>query len=285
MRRTMLTVLLVVLGLYAGLCLLLVLTQERLVYFPDTSAPVRPPSAADVEELSLQTADDVTLSAWLVRGPASHGGPDSPDGPDGGTRSAVLFCHGNGGHLGSRLGAARAFAAMGHDVLLFDYRGYGASAGRPTEAGTYLDAEAAYDALRERGYAPGRIAVYGESLGGAVAIELARRRDVAAVVTESTFTSIPDMGAEVYPWLPARLISRIRYDNASKVADLTAPLLLIHSPEDGLVPFAHARTLLERARDGTELLETAGGHNDGGFLNRSAWTERVRAFLAASLTR
>lgn len=262
----MVPILVVALGGYAAVCLLVFLLQARLVWFP-AGAVGAPPSDPRGEERRFATSDGVELHGWWF--------------PCEGALGAVLVCHGNAGNLSHRLHLAGAFLDMDLAVLLFDYRGYGRSAGAPSEEGTYLDAEAAHAAVVAEGFAPERVVAYGESLGAAVAIELARRRPLAAVVAESAFTSIPDVGAAVYPWLPVRLLARIRYDNLSKIDALRAPLLLVHSPEDEIVPFAHAERLRERS--GAELLATGAGHNDGGFVRRPEWRERVRSFLWAAL--
>jgi uncharacterized protein len=258
------------LGLYGGACLLVFLLQARLVYFPDRVVGADPGSVGvEFEDLALVASDGVRLHGWLLPGPAD-------------TRRALVLCHGNAGNVSHRVFKARTLSELGFAVLLFDYRGYGKSEGSPTEEGTYRDAEAAYDFVRERGFAPERIALYGESLGGAVAIELARRRPVACVVVESTFTSVPDLGAPLYPWLPVRLLARIRYDNASKIGALDVPLFVAHSPSDDIVPFAHAERLRALAGPRAEFLDTAGGHNDGGLFERAEWLERLRAFLDRS---
>lgn len=267
LKRTLLGFLLTALTAYAGLCLVLFLYQGRLVYFPGPP-PTTTPAALGLKhrELHLVTSDGVRIHAWFLPAPAARG--------------ALVFCHGNAGNIEHRLHAARAFLDMGLSVLLFDYRGYGASEGHPTEAGTYLDAEAAYAALLEEpGVTPTRIVIYGESLGAGVALELARRREVAAVVTEAAFTSLPDLGSRLYPWLPVRLLSRFRYHNLSKVASLDAPLLVIHSPDDDIVPYAHGQRLFAAAAEPKQFLETEGGHNDGGFLRRDEWRELVSTFL------
>jgi fermentation-respiration switch protein FrsA (DUF1100 family) len=273
MVRGVLKLLLVPLLGYAALCALLWLRQRSLVYFPGPAPGVTP---ADVglpfERVELVASDGVRLDAWFL---------PAPEAPARGAR-AVLVCHGNAGSMEHRLPVAQAFREMGLAVLLFDYRGYGASAGSPSEQGLYRDAEAAFDHLvAARGFAPQRIVAYGESLGGAVAIELALRRDPGAVVAESCFTSLVDLGAELYRWIPVRLLARERFENEAKLARLRAPLLLIHSPDDEIVPFAHARRLLAAAGEPKELLTTGGGHNDGGFVLQAAWRARVAAFLAA----
>ncbi len=257
----MLSFLAVALGSYALVCLAAYLLQERLVFFPNPASPALP-GTGDVEAVTLQASDGVALQAWLFDGPGERG---------------LVFCHGNGGHRGGRIDAARVLRDMGFDVLLLDYRGYGGSKGRPTEEGTYRDAVAAYDHLRERGCTS--IAAYGESLGVAVSIELARRREVTALVLESGFTSIPEMGRLAYPWLPSGRLARVQYDNRVKIGALEARLLLLHSPEDEIVPFAQAEALLAAAPPGTELVPTSGGHNDGGYLREARWVQAVASFL------
>jgi fermentation-respiration switch protein FrsA (DUF1100 family) len=265
-RRVLLTLGLLA-GVYLALCLIMVLTQDRLVYFP-TRGPSATPAEVGLafEERRLTSADGVRLHAFWIPRPESHG--------------ALLFCHGNGGDIGHRMGSAAVFAALGWSSFYFDYRGYGASEGRPSEEGTYLDAVAAYDELvGPLGIAPRRIVAVGESLGAAVAIELALRRPLRALLLESAFTSLAGVGATHYPWLPVRLLARYRYANAAKIAGVGVPLFLMHSPDDEIVPFAHAERLFAVAREPKELLRTAGRHNDGGFLQRAEWIACVGAFL------
>lgn len=260
-------------GGYVALCVAMWAFQERLIFLPRPATVTSPADLGldDAEVLELRTADGLRLRAWLL-------GAGQSD-------TAVLVCHGNAGSIEGGLHHARAFRRMGHAVLLFSYRGYGGNPGRPSEEGTYLDAEAAHEALLAAGFEPGRIAVYGQSLGGAVALELAVRREVGALVTESAFTSMADMGAMLYPWLPARRLTRVRYENAAKVGRLRTPYLLLHSPEDELVPFAHAEQLFALAPEPKQRVATSGGHNGGGFLGQDVATRHVAAFLARHLGR
>ncbi|MCK6446194.1 MAG: alpha/beta hydrolase [Planctomycetes bacterium] len=240
------------LGVYVALCALAWAFEKRLVYFPGPKPTHTPREyGLEHEELVVKTKDGQSLGAWFL--PASR------------PRVAVLFCHGNAGSIEDRIEKARALLELGANVLLFDYRGYGASSGAPDESGTYLDAEAAYDALARR-CAGLPIVLWGESLGGAVAIELALRRPIAALVVESTFTSVVDVGRHAYPWLPVRWLASLRYDNLAKIGGLAAPVLIAHSPADELVPFEHAERLFAAAREPKTLLETSGGHNAGGPL-------------------
>ena len=188
--------------------------------------------------------------------------------------------HGNAGNIEHRLGLARAFRRIGYSVLLFDYRGYGKSSGTPSEEGVYLDAEAAYDHVTgEQAVPSSKIVIYGESLGGGVAIELARRRECFALITESAFLSIRDVAAHHYRWLPVRWLARQRFDNVAKLPGIQRPYLAIHSSDDEIVPFSHAEGLFRVANEPKALITTRGGHNAGGFQASSGATAEVEAFL------
>src|SRR5262249_52582451 len=145
-------------------------------------------------DVYFETADNVRLNGWFF--PAGTNSPRAA--------LAVLVCHGNAGNISHRLELCRALLATGVSVFVFDYRGYGRSKGRPSEEGTYRDAQAAYRWLQEKGFAGSNILAYGESLGGGVAAELALRERLGGLILQSTFTSIPDIGAELFPWLPVR---------------------------------------------------------------------------------
>jgi len=266
MRRVLIWFLGVPIALYLVLCAVVWVVQDRLVWYPGPP-PTRTPAeiGAAFEDWQLTARDGATVHAWRVRADASRG--------------VVVVCHGNAGSIQDRLEHARAFRGLGYDVVLFDYRGYGRSRGDLSEEGTYLDGEAVLDRLAAEGVTPSSIAIYGESLGGAVAIELARRRPVFALIVEDTFTSLPDVGARVYPWLPVRLLTRNRYASIEKVPGLRVPLLVAHSPDDSLVPFEHGERLHAAHPGPREFLRTAGGHNGGGFLQRREWVDRVAQFL------
>ena len=258
---------------YLAVVLAFWIGRNRLIYYPGPT-PGPPPASAtlDLREERIETKDGERLHAWLAT-PRSGSG-SSPRG--------VLVCHGNAGNIASRIPVAEAFASFGFSTLLFDYRGYGGSSGKPTEEGTYLDAEAAFDRFTSLLGASPQIAIYGESLGGAVAIELARRRKVARVLVEDTFTSLADIASGLYPWLPAHTLLRHRYGSLEKVGAIGVPLLVIHSPDDDLVPFALGRKLFDSAREPKTFLETGGRHDEGGFLDEERWRSAVRSFLEAT---
>lgn len=267
---TVVSFLLVATGGYGALLLILYLVQPSLLYFPNMPSReiVATPEqiGLDYQGVSLRTGDGITLDAWFVP-------LDRP-------RATLLFFHGNAGNMSHRLDSLRLFHDLGLSILIFDYRGYGRSGGEPSEAGTYRDAEAAWRYLtEERGISPQRIVLFGRSLGGAIAAHLASRRPAAALILESTFTSVPDLGAELYPFLPVRWLSRFRYETSAYVAVASCPVLIVHSRDDEIVPFRHAQSLLKAAHQPKRLLQIAGGHNDGFLVSGRSYREGLDTFL------
>lgn len=259
-------------ALVCGVLVLLVYTlQDRLVYFPARELEATPRAlGVDYEDVWLTTEDGVRLHGWFVASPAA--------------RATVLFFHGNGGNISHRLGRIVVFRRLGLNMLLVDYRGYGGSHGRPSEQGTYRDARAAWRYLTEtREFGPGTIILYGESLGGAVATHLAAAQTPGAVIVESGFSSMVDLGAEVYPWLPVRWISRYTYPSARNLARVHAPVLIIHSRDDEIVPFHHGEALLAAAHEPKTFLEIRGGHNDGMFVSDAQYVRGLEDFLRSVL--
>lgn len=256
----------IIAAFYAGVCGLAWAFQERLVWFPGPPPRTDPGRyGLDFDDLRLTTSDSVDLHAWFLPGD---------------TEGAVMISHGNGGTIENVIPIAKAFRDMGASVLLYDYRGYGASEGTPSEEGTYRDAEAAFDWLLAKGFAADQITVYGHSLGGAVSIGLTTRRPVSNLIVENTFTSLAGIGAKAYPWLPVRQLSRIHYDSIGRAPDITVRTLVIHSFGDELIPIDMGRRLHDALGGDKQFMETSGGHNGGGFLLDRASTETVASFLA-----
>ena len=199
--------------------------------------------------------------------------------------TALIF-HGNAGNISHRIDYLTMFHRLGYSTLLVDYRGYGQSTGSPSEEGTYRDAEAAWNWLtKERGLAARDIVVLGESLGGAVAVWLAARVNPRALVVASCFTSVPEFGAQVYPFLPVRLISRFSYDSLGTIKSVKAPVLIAHSREDDIIPFSHGKALYDAAPEPRQFLEMRGGHNDGFIFMRQEWVAQLAAFLESTRAR
>ena len=257
---------------YLGLCLLMFFSQERLLYFPDPRLIATPEALGlDFESVSIGTEDDLRLHAWWI--------PANP------ARGVLLFCHGNAGNISHRLDSIRQFHELGLSVLIFDYRGYGESEGKPSEAGTYRDVTAVWRYLTgKRGIPPEKVVVFGRSLGAAVAAHLAARVEPGAVVLESAFTSVADMAARLYPWLPVRWLVRIDYPVARDIQAIRAPVLILHSPNDEIIPYDMGRTLYELAHEPKEFIELRGGHNDGWLLSEPDYSTAVDAFLDEHLS-
>jgi fermentation-respiration switch protein FrsA (DUF1100 family) len=268
MRLLLSTLVAVAIG-YAILLAFVFWFQSRLVYFPNMGrelAGTPRDAGLEYDEVWLDTSDGERLHAWYVPAPQARG--------------VVLVFHGNAGNISHRIDYAIMLQRLGYSTFIPEYRGYGRSSGVPSEQGTYRDAEAAWRHLTDtRGFAPRQIALLGESLGAAVAAWLATEREPGALVLASAFTSVPDLGAEVYPFLPVRLLSRYRYDARTALARVRAPVLVAHSPQDEIVPYRHGRALFEAAREPKAFLEMRGGHNDGFLFVDESWTRALGAFL------
>lgn len=243
--------------------------QRRLIYFP---APGPVPQAATVfpeaRDAVIDTADGIRLGAWYF--------------PAASSSSAVLVCNGNGGDRFGRAPLALALNRLGHSVLLFDYRGYGGNPGSPSENGLTADARAAQNWLSAQ---PGveSIAYFGESLGGAVAIRLAAERRPAALVLRSPFTSLPDVAAVHYPFLPARRLLLDRYPSIDRIASVRAPVLVIAGDRDDVVPEHLSRRLFDAAPEPKRyVLIPNAGHNDAQFLDGDRMLAEIDGFLSST---
>jgi fermentation-respiration switch protein FrsA (DUF1100 family) len=265
------SIVLVTLGVYIAVAILMLLLQSRFVYFPTRDIEVTPADAGlAYEDISMDTSDGVTLNGWFVG--AEH------------SRGVILFCHGNGGNISHRLQSIEIFNGLGLSVFIFDYRGYGRSKGTPSESGTYRDAEAAWHYLvNVRGVSPADIVIFGRSLGGAVGARLARERESAALIVESAFTSVEDLGAEIYPYLPVRLLSRFHYRTVEYLARVRCPVLVIHSRDDELVPHRHGQRLFQAANKPKQFLEISGGHDDGFSVSGEYYRSEIDIFLSPYL--
>ena len=246
----------------------LFLLQRGLIYHPHRAPVAMPPAQLypGLRDVNITTEDGVALCAWYW--PAES------------ERPAVLFLHGNAGDRSYRLDILRGLHARGYTVLSLDYRGYGGSAGMPSEDGLYLDAEAAATWLKRNGH--DQLLYFGESLGTGVAVELARRSPPAALILEAPFDSLTEVAGYHFPWLPVRWMLRDRFDSAAKIGRIEAPLLIIHGDEDRVVPQARGRALFEAAAEPKTWIPIPGaGHNDLRARLGDAYFERLDAFIRA----
>lgn len=260
--------------LYAALVAFMWFRQESMLFLPNIPSRQLVATPADIglayEPLRIGTEDGETLDAWFV--------PARPE------RAVLLFFHGNAGNISHRLDSIRLFHRLGLSVLIFDYRGYGQSTGRPSEQGTHRDARATWQYLvAERGVPPERIVLFGRSLGGAIATALAAELEgpdaPRALIVESSFRSVPALAAEIYWFLPVRWLARVEYPVERLIARVQAPVLVVHSREDEIIPFSHGKALYAAAPEPRKLLELTGGHNTGFLLSEQHYVAGLRAFL------
>lgn len=257
--------------LYAGLLLLVYVYQGRLLFVPRRHLAGTPAAQGlAFEEVTLETHDGEALHGWWV--------PASPE------RAVVLFLHGNAGNIADRLAFLEGFQRLGLSTFLFDYRGYGRSTGRPTEEGLYRDAEAAWRYLTTaRGTPARRLVLFGRSLGAGVATWLALRHRPGALILESPFTSVPDLAARLYWYFPVRLLARLHFDNLRRIPGLEAPLLVLHSSEDELIPFAHGEQVFDAAPEPKSFLQITGTHGNNFQMTGPAYWNGIDDFLTGHL--
>jgi fermentation-respiration switch protein FrsA (DUF1100 family) len=252
--------------------------ENLLVYHPTRAVDDwQPPPNDRVQDVELTTTAATRIHAWWC--------------PLEGATGALLFCHGNAGNLSHRGGSILAIQReLGVSVLIFDYPGYGRSEGKPSEAGCYAAADAAYDwLLRIPQVLAETIFIYGGSLGGGVAVDLACRQPHRALLLASTFTSVPDVGKHNHPWLPCRLVMRNRFDNLAKIKRCQRPVIITHGTADRLIPFRQAEQLFTAANPPKRFYPVPGAdHNDpvptAFFQETRRFLEEVEAGALGSTT-
>jgi fermentation-respiration switch protein FrsA (DUF1100 family) len=245
------------------------LTQSYHVYYPKKEVTSTP---FDIklyfEEIIFSSSDGIRLSGWFV--PARN------------HKGVMLVLHGNGGNISTRLTFIDYFnRKLGLSVFIIDYRGYGKSEGRPTEMGTYLDARAAWEYLTvSRKIKPKEIIIFGRSLGGSIAAWLAKEVKARALILDSTFTSIKDIAAELYPYMPVRRFFKFNYPTIDYLKDTSQPVLIIHSSEDDYIPFSHALKLYNAAKEPRQFLKIMGVHNNNYIKSEEIYLEGIKSFIS-----
>jgi len=257
----------------------MVLFEESMIFFPDPYPSgewnvdiAAGGSGATIEDCFFESSDGVRLHGWWCRPNPEHCGSTAG--------TVLLWFHGNAGNLAQRVDQMLALARLPAQVFIIDYRGYGRSEGQPREHGLYMDGRAAWKYLTaERGVDPADIVIHGVSLGGAVAVDLATEVDAAGLIVQSSFTSVPDMAVHHYRIVPRWLI-RTRMNSLAKIAGVDAPILVIHSPSDEVVPFAHGQRLFEAARGDKRFVEIQGAsHNETSLVGGADYFGSIREFL------
>lgn len=268
----------VVVVAYVIAALALRVFERSLVYLPGPR-PVDPPPAElalDQRMVRFRAADSTPLTAWVV--PAANASADAP---------WVLISHGNYGNVG--FGGRPQFYAwfrdLGVNLFAYDYRGFGESAGVPSEAGVYADAEAAYRYLTDSLRVPAsRVILFGHSLGTGVTIELARRVTAAGLIVEAAYTSVADRGQEVFPLLPVKLVARSEFASIEKVGALALPKLFLHARHDRTIPIEHGRRVFAAAADPKQWVELDAGHADAYTVERAKYYDAIGSFIRRVVT-
>jgi len=217
------------------------------------------------EDVYIDTSDGIKLHAWFI--PATD------------SKYTLLFFHGNGGNISHRIEKIEILNKLGLDVFIFDYRGYGNSTGRPSEKGFYKDTESIYNYLvSKRRIDPKDIILYGESLGGAVAIDLATKKNIKALITESAFSSTKDVARELYPLFPTFIINA-KFDSFTKIKEISIPKLIMHSKDDDVISFAQSIKLFKEAPKPKRHITLTGNHNDCFIDSGRLYSSSIRDFL------
>ncbi len=240
--------------------------ENKALYYPIHQIQATPQRVGlPYEDISIATQDGIHLNGWLVKNPNA--------------KYTLIFLHGNAGNISHRLDKIATFYKAGLNVFIMDYRGYGKSAGKPSEQGLYLDALAVYDYLSQRTDVDSNtLIVYGESLGGAGAIDLATKRKIAGLIVDSSFTSVPEMAKAKSVWIPGFLIST-KMDSLSKIKTVNAPKLFIHSPNDEIIPYYMSERLFNAAPAPKGFLKIKGSHNEGFFVSKELFVQGIVRFL------
>ncbi len=246
--------------------------QSDYIYFPESLYLVDPSFLGlEFEEIVFETEDRIKLFGWYM--------------PSQSTDSILLYCHGNAGNISHRLDTIKIFYDLGISVFIFDYRGYGKSEGQPTEHGTYEDAIAAWNYLTEtRLVDPARVIIFGRSLGGSIAAWLAQDKLPAGLILESTFTSLADIAAKLYPYLPVRMLLLYSYNTFEYLSQVQCPVLIIHSRDDEIIPYEHAESLFDVTNEPKQFLEIIGSHNEGFITSGERYREGIESFIDLCLS-
>jgi fermentation-respiration switch protein FrsA (DUF1100 family) len=246
----------------------------ELPFYPPKDMRATPDAVGlSFEDVRIRTEDGETLACWFVPAPAAQASL-----PAGG--KTLLFLHGNSGNISHRLDSVEYFHRLGFAVLIIDYRGYGQSTGKPSVKGVLLDARGAWNWLLEnKKVRPESIVVFGRSLGGAVAAGLAGEVGPGALLMESSFTSLHDVGKSLYPFMPVGLFLPQDFDSIASLRGKSFPLLVVHSPEDELIPFALGEAVFAAYSGPKQFLRIKGSHNAGHRIDRTRYLEGLESFL------
>lgn len=278
--------------IYVRKCIRFYRIQSYFIYNPYFGLDIKSRNKTiEHEEITYQTTDGITIFAWYVpfipkvnqaadnsKTPDELKEPISPEFQEK-SRGVILLCHGNAGNVSQRIDSFEIFRELGFSTFIFDYRGYGKSEGKPTEKGTYRDAEGAWNYLvREKKVKPEEIIVFGRSLGGGIASYLAKKYQPRALIIESSFTSITDMARAMVP-IYSRFLLRFKYNTRERLRDIHCPVLIIHSPDDRTIPFVCGEVLYREANPPKKFLRIKGDHLYGFIKSKKKYIKGLREFF------
>jgi uncharacterized protein len=260
-------ILFIIAFLLIGFKMAFIFLEQKTLYHPDKDIPETPQNMGIVcENVNFRTSNGVMLNGWFI--------------PRKDAQVTVLYCHGNAGNMYHRLHKVKFFHEMGVNFFIFDYRGFGKSAGSPSEKGLYQDAQSAYDYVASRSDVnKDKIVVYGKSLGGPVAADLCNNRTARALILEGSFASVALRAQQLYPFLPMKLLVTQQYDTIAKVKDLRIPKLIAHGRQDEVISFSHGEKLFAAAAEPKRFLPFEGGHNDDVYVTSPAYKDELLNFL------
>jgi len=233
---------------YLGICAYVYFEQEKMIFFPSNKT-FEVPKIGNILEVNVKTKDNFILNAWLV---------------ENGSNKTIIFCHGNGGNVFYNRERIKLINDLKVNAVFFDYRGFGKSQGKiESENDLYADVNAIYDYVIGKGVKPENIIIWGQSLGGAVAIEIAKNKKPRQVIIESTFYSMEDMAANSYWFLPIRFISKYHFRNDQNIGRINSPILILHSPDDEMINISNSERLFAQASEPKRFIKIKGSHNRG----------------------
>jgi uncharacterized protein len=265
--RTLITTILTLVILYLGILLCFYFFQGRLVFHPRKEIISTPADLGlDFEKIKCVIPGKPAITGWYLN--------------QENTQKTLLYCHGNAGNLSTHLDHIAAIYKTGVNVFIFDYQGFGETPGKPTEANTYKDALTAYEYLTQvKKITPKNIILYGHSLGGAIASKIATKVETKGLILEGTFTDINELGAELYPYLPVKKLSKVNYNSIKNIKSITVPILIIHSIDDEVIPYKYGQELFKAAPEPKSFLEVEGRHDETYIVSRYKYRDGISAFI------
>lgn len=270
--KMLIYLILIIIGIYVAIAGYLYFNQRNLIFIPMKELAITP---ADLripfEEVSISIDDITTVHGWYMPG------NDTSD------KKVVLFCHGNAGNISHRVETIWLLHQLGVGSFFFDYRGFGNSTGQPDEQGVYADAEACYDwLLQQKNFTPEQIYIFGRSLGGAVAVDVASKKPCAGLIVESSFTSTKAVAKKLFPYFPIAGLLKYHFNSAEKISKVNCPVLITHSPEDDIIPYQLGERLFEEAVEPKQFFQFSGRHNDRQYIKEPAYQQMLASFLRIS---